>query len=142
MDAKAFNCLGCPPVPFPPPESDSRVGKLQGTHREHSPELTARALLKIVLSGTVVSYSLERRGEPESVTQGRCLHLQALCSPFPLSPSRSAWGFTAQCQQERASLQGELTLQAAHREGVGELGWRSEDWPLGSEALGSHLTHV
>lgn len=45
---------------LPPPVSDSRAGKLPGTH---VPELTARGPLKIALSGAVQSCLAPQRGE-------------------------------------------------------------------------------
>lgn len=101
------------------------MGRLWGTHRERAPELTARGLLKIVLSGAVrlcLAPEREESAEPRRVSQQG-----GGPSPVPLLALVHEYlGLCGSRVQkvalEGAPLKGVDTMQAADREGAGERG--------------------
>lgn len=68
--------------------SDSRVGKLRGTHRGHVAKLTARGPLKIALSGVLKLCLVPERGEGRAGRvegRGKCLLHFSFFVPYPKS---------------------------------------------------------
>lgn len=127
-DIEGFLLSGMSSSHLPSSESDSRAGQLWGTCREHVPELTARGLLKIALSGTVKWWCLvPERGE------GRARRVSQEGDAATLSPVPPALGPHPEGPQgppgsrsQRMSSQG-LPVRAAdtvQRCQAAELGWK------------------
>jgi len=113
---------GCLPV-LPPPESDSRAGKLRGAHRRCVPELTARGPLKIVLSGAVRLCLLQREeradGRVSRQRSGVPLPGPSFYRPHPQVPG-AFWSRIQKTALEGLLLKEADTVQVAEREGAGE----------------------
>lgn len=113
---------GCLPA-LPPPESDSRTGRLQGAHGRRVPELTAGGPLKIVLSGAVRLCLLPRAetadGESAMAVKWCPLPGPSFYCLHPQVPG-AFWSRIQKTALEGLLLKEADTVQIAGREGAGE----------------------